>query len=88
MIRKRITRSREGIAHLLNSAGHVSSVVEYSEKLEVFLEEIEQVVSQEEKKESVFKKMCSFVSLLLPVYRLLMVVLAEAKEFLALVWRN
>ena len=35
-IRKRIIRSREGVAHLLNSAGHVSSVVEFSEKLDVF----------------------------------------------------
>lgn len=81
VIRKRIKKSREGMAQLLDSAGHVSSVVEFSEKLEIFLEEVDQqLVAREEKKVSRLKSLSPFISLLLPVYRLLMVVLAEAKK--------
>jgi Mg2+/Co2+ transporter CorC len=90
VIRKRIKQSREGLAHLMDSAGHVSSVVKISENLEVFLEEIEQQVdAREEKKESKLKSLISFISLLLPFNGLLTDVLAEAKKlFDHVFWRN
>lgn len=89
-IRKRIKKSREGMARLTDSAGHVSSVVEFSEKIEFFLEEVEQKVdAQEEKKESWFKRTFSFICLLLSFNGLLLDVLTKAKNFLEqIVGRN
>ena len=84
VILKKIKDSQESLAQIQDSVGPVSQTGISLQKVKVFLQEYEEEVTQktaEKKKENVTTKLISFLTLLMPIAKLLKEFLAEAKRF-------